>query len=175
MIDYRTLPKQEKLAAQLGRLPFTRRYTKEKYGNDQTASSGYNFMHHINQTEKDVDPDMATRRFKADVRRSEPGAYSSKANSIRSVSNSSRAPPISQHQILNQIKYSPPEQSPYVDPSNRSYRKNSRLLLRNLDIQNVPEVASRHSVIPKTRNSNIKTVDEYGKKFVIVNYVINQI
>jgi hypothetical protein len=60
MIEYKDLPKQIKLKAQQGRLPFTRRYGKERYGHDSEWLFKYqrDILHHVNQTEKDNDPDM---------------------------------------------------------------------------------------------------------------------
>lgn len=74
MIEYKDLPKQIKLKAQQGRLPFTRRYGKERYGHDSEWLFKYqrDILHHVNQTEKDNDPDMCTRRFKAEVRKKRP-------------------------------------------------------------------------------------------------------
>uniref|UniRef100_A0A7S3JAI2 Uncharacterized protein n=1 Tax=Euplotes harpa TaxID=151035 RepID=A0A7S3JAI2_9SPIT len=92
MIEYKQIPKQEKLLVQQGRLPFTRRYTKEKYGSDYKNYTQESILYHINQTAQDVDPDMRTRRFKADVRRTEPNAYSSKAESKRSLHSNSEVP-----------------------------------------------------------------------------------
>lgn len=85
MMEYAKIPKQVKLLAQRGRLPFTRRYTKEKFGDETMSRMPDNILHHVDQTHNDHDPHMKTRRFKADVRRSEPGAYSSVSSSSRSL------------------------------------------------------------------------------------------
>ena len=150
MIEYRQIPKQVKLLVQQGRLPFTRRYGREKYGDDKDYSGG-SILYHINQTERDVDPDMRTRRFKAEVRRSEPGAYSTKSNSVRSMheidninlinpkSINSTLAHVSQKQIIEEIikpKISDGStkvpNSRFADRSNRSIAGNNELLNNQL-------------------------------------------
>jgi len=158
MIEYKHLPTQLKITTQLGRLPFTRRYTKEKYGDDPASYSGPSILYHINQTDKDNDPDMCTRRFKSDVRRSEPNAYSEKAHSIRSGYSSHQLQPINQSQILNQILHSDNMKALPIAESEKAITKESRRnnlsqhsLNKGVDKQIDP--MSRHSIAVKTRGS----------------------
>jgi len=148
MLEYKDIPKQMKLNAQQGRLPFTRRYTNEKYGYSQTMPSSGDILHHVNQTHKDNDPDMKTRRFKADVRRSEPGAYSQYSASCgNSRRNASEIPSTNQSQILEEITRSQApvvEQAPHhisrrsVDQSNRARVSNRKYLVNTRDFRKLP-------------------------------------
>jgi hypothetical protein len=138
IIDYRTLPKQQKLLAQQGRLPFTRRYTKEKYGEDSSLTQA-SILYHINQTDKDHDPDMCTRRFKAEIRRTEPNAYSSQISNYsmqdpREIPSSHQSrlieeilkPKITHVNENNEISKRSKKSSKRVRMSNRKFIVNSR-------------------------------------------------
>ena len=147
MIEYKQIPKQVKLTVQQGRLPFTRRYGREMYGEEDNNYAEHSILYHANQTEKDHDKDMRTRRFKAEVRRSEPGAYSTKSNSVRSMLDADNTNLINPKSMNNPIEYTSQKQiiddimkpkmvegssqvpnSRFADKSNRSIAGNIELL-----------------------------------------------
>lgn len=174
MIEYRQIPKQQKLLVQQGRLPFTRRYTTEKYGNDAFVPSGTSILHHVNQTDKDIDFDMRTRRFKAEVRRSEPGAYSSNSRSQESLRTVPHIPPTSQESILKEITQPPvPIKSPYaVEPSRHSIRNSSnrvslsnrKILVSTKDMRKLPPPPEGYEYFEEVSVEEEESEDEGQKK-----------
>lgn len=166
MIDYRSIPKQQKIATQLGRLPFTRRYTQEKYGNDQTISSGPSILYHINQTEKDNDPDMRTRRFKSELRRYENDI---KNPNIKSTDHL-------RHIIKStQLTHSMEKQEPNLSrvPSNYSYSPlrsgNSAVKVINDPLPNVKNEYGTNQIIEKRTsppNSN-HSISPSQRRYII--------
>eukprot|EP00344_Euplotes_crassus_P004837 CAMPEP_0197014282 /NCGR_PEP_ID=MMETSP1380-20130617/69677_1 /TAXON_ID=5936 /ORGANISM="Euplotes crassus, Strain CT5" /LENGTH=260 /DNA_ID=CAMNT_0042439181 /DNA_START=380 /DNA_END=1160 /DNA_ORIENTATION=+ len=138
MIEYKGIPKQRKLLAQQGRLPFTRRYTKEKYGNEQPYNN-LSLLHHENQTERDIDPEMRSRRFKAELRRAEStSTYNSQ--SVRSIKPMEH-PPSSHH---SQIMQSPSLIKPIKNP-----KQSRRLVLKESSRRISP---SKRKFIVNTRD-----------------------
>lgn len=174
MMEYRQIPKQQKLLVQQGRLPFTRRYTIEKYGNDAFLPSGDSILHHVNQTDKDIDPDMRTRRFKADVRRCEPGAYSSNSRSQGSMHTINQIPSTNQENILKEITQSAlPIKTPYVvDPSQHSIRykskrvshSNRKILVTSKDMRKLPPPPEGYEYFEEVSVEEEESEEEAQKK-----------
>ena len=144
IMEYKGIPKQQKLKAQQGRLPFTRRYSKEKYGDDNIRNNDHSILYHINQTDKDFDRDMNSRRFKAELRGSQDpnSSYSNvKSRSMRSIKIAKEIPPSKQRRVvpnssqLNKLRNIPSQRekkitlvksSQKISPSQRKIFVNSK-------------------------------------------------
>mmetsp|Transcript_21758 Transcript_21758/g.19273 ORF Transcript_21758/g.19273 Transcript_21758/m.19273 type:complete len:178 (+) Transcript_21758:656-1189(+) len=175
MIDYRSIPKQQKMVAQQGRLPFTRRYTKEKYGEEDSYMSSPSFLYHENQTDKDHDRDMSSRRFKAEIRQSQDGSsYSSKSmKSLKTISEipSMRSQIVKNQSQPNQLKHisKQKKQLEIIKSSQRISPSKRKISVNTKQLKNLPHPPDGYEYFEEMSGEEEESEEENEHRFFSQN------